>query len=100
MRKVRPPSPDVVVGLVVVPVQDGGRQAEELHGFALGLVVIEGVELHGRLHQQLGLLVALHLAQRQQAAEQQLPPVLLRQHTGFTWNTSSNTVSVCGYWKV
>lgn len=76
-RQLRLHSPDVVVGLVMVAVQDGGREAEELHGLALGLVVVEGVEFHGRLHQQLGLLVAMHLAQRQQAAEQQLPPVLL-----------------------
>lgn len=40
-------SPDVVVGLVVVVVEDGGRQAEELHLLPPGLVVVEGVELHG-----------------------------------------------------
>lgn len=68
----------------MVAVQDGGGQAKELHLLPAGLVVIEGVELHGRLHQQLSLLVALHLTQRQQAVHQQLPPVLFGQNAGFT----------------
>lgn len=68
----------------MVVVQDGGGQAEELQLLPPGLVVVEGVELHGRLHQQLGLIVALHLAQGQQAVDQQLPPVLLGQNVGFT----------------
>lgn len=42
-----PDLPYVVVGLVVVVVQDGCRQAEELQLLPPGLVVIEGVELHG-----------------------------------------------------
>lgn len=77
--------PDVVIGLVVVAVQDGGRQAEELQLLPPGLVVIEGVELHGRVHQQLGLLVALHITQRQYGVHQQLPPVLFRQNVCFSW---------------
>lgn len=76
--------PDVVIGLVVVAVQDGCRQAEELQLLPPGLVVVEGVELHGGLHQQLGLSVALHLAQCEQAAHQQLPPVLSGQDVCFT----------------
>lgn len=82
---VRVSLPDIVVGLVVVVVQDGGRQAEELQFFSPGLVVIKGVELHGGLHKQLSLLIALHLTQRQYAAHQQLPPVLSGQNVGFTW---------------
>lgn len=76
--------PDVVVGFVVVVVQDGGRQAKELQLLSPGLVVIKGVELHGRLHQQLGFFIALHLTERQHAAHQQLPPVLSGQNIGFT----------------
>lgn len=66
-------------------VEDGGGQAEELQLLPPRLVVVEGVELHGRLHQQLRLLVALHLAHRLHAAHQQLPPVLSGQDVGLTW---------------
>lgn len=41
--------PDVVVGLVVVAVQDAGRQPEELQLLPSGFDVVEGVELHGGL---------------------------------------------------
>lgn len=75
--------PDVVVGFVVVAVQDGGRQAEKLQLLSLGLVVIKGIELHGRFHQQVSLLVALHLTQGQHTADQQLPPILFGQNIGF-----------------
>lgn len=39
--------PDVVVGIVIVVTEDGGRQAEKFQFLPQGLVVIEGVELHG-----------------------------------------------------
>lgn len=39
--------PDVVVGIVMVAIEDGGRQAEKLQFLPQGLVVVEGVELHG-----------------------------------------------------
>lgn len=39
--------PDVVVGIVMVVIEDGGRQAEKLQFLPQGLVVVEGVELHG-----------------------------------------------------
>lgn len=76
--------PDVVIGLVIVVVQDCGRQADELQLFPPGLVVVERVELHGRIHEHLRLLETLHLTQRQHAAQQQLPPVLFGQDVGFT----------------
>lgn len=39
--------PDVVVGIVMIVIEDGGRQAEKLQFLPQGLVVVEGVELHG-----------------------------------------------------
>lgn len=39
--------PDVVVGIVMVAIEDGGRQAEKFQFLPQGLVVVEGVELHG-----------------------------------------------------
>lgn len=94
-RRSRSSLPDVVVGIVVVAVEDGGGQADELHLLPPGLVVVEGVELHGGLHHQLGLLVALHVTQRQHAAHQQLPPVLLGQDVGFTWTETRTHRQSC-----
>lgn len=82
----------------MVVVQDGGRQTEELKLLPPGLVVVEGVELHGRFYQQLSLFIALHLAQRQHAADQQLPPVLFGQDVGFACGepTDGTTTSFGG----
>lgn len=39
--------PDVVVGVVMIAAEDGGRQAKKLQFLPQGFVVVEGVELHG-----------------------------------------------------
>lgn len=87
-------SPDVVVRFSEIAVQEGSTQAQVLEFFALDAVVIERVELERWVDKELSLGEAFLLAQYVQAAQEQIPPVLPRQHTRFTYTATQNIVTL------
>lgn len=78
-------SPNVVVSFSEIAVQEGGAQAQVLELFAFDAVVIERVELERRVDKEFSFGEAFLLAQHVEAVQQQIPPVLPRQHTRFSY---------------
>lgn len=78
-------SPNVVVRFSEIAVQEGGAQAQVLELFAFDAVVVERVELERRVDEEFGFGEAFLLAQHVEAAQQQIPPVLPRQHARFSF---------------
>lgn len=76
--------PNVIVRFSKIAVQEGGAQAQILELFAFDAVVIERIELKRRVNKEFCLGVAFLLAQYTEAAQQQIPPVVPRQHAGFS----------------